>query len=127
MAAKEVLPGLFAIKLGPVNAFLIDEGLTLIDSGLPKNAAEIEEAIRSIGRAPEDLTSIVLTHAHPDHLGSAAHLSGGTIPVAIHGDDIAAGKASLVKVGRPDFEIAVFGHGRPITSGASNKFAQKFG
>ena len=42
-------------------------------------------------------------------------------------DDIEAGRASLAKVARREFEVAVFGHGGPITSGASIRFAKKFG
>ena len=42
-------------------------------------------------------------------------------------DDIDTGKTSLAKLAQLDFEAAVFGHGKPILSGASTKFASKFG
>ena len=41
-------------------------------------------------------------------------------------DDVEEGKASLAKLAHLDFEAAVFGHGRPILSNASKKFAAKF-
>lgn len=90
MDVKEILPRLYVIKLGPVNAYLVedDEGrLAIVDTGYPKSAGAIEAAIRSIGRQPGDLTDILLTHAHPDHLGSAAHLSKTSASVSMHSDD----------------------------------------
>jgi len=41
-------------------------------------------------------------------------------------DDVPAGKANLTKLAGLDFEVAVFGHGKPILSNASKKFARKF-
>ncbi|MFJ2748340.1 MBL fold metallo-hydrolase [Streptomyces sp. NPDC087297] len=51
------------------------EALTLIDAGHAGSAAEIERAIRSLGRAPEQLERIVLTHCHRDHVGAAGELA----------------------------------------------------
>jgi hypothetical protein len=41
-------------------------------------------------------------------------------------DDVASGKASLARLAGLKFEAAVFGHGKPILSGASDKFSAKF-
>jgi hypothetical protein len=41
-------------------------------------------------------------------------------------DDVATGKASLARLAGFKFEAAVFGHGKPILSGASDKFSAKF-
>ena len=73
---KQVVPGLWQVPLGPVNAFLVDDGreVVVIDSGLPGSVTKLEAAIREIGRNPADVRSIVITHAHPDHDGSAAAL-----------------------------------------------------
>jgi glyoxylase-like metal-dependent hydrolase (beta-lactamase superfamily II) len=56
-------------RFGFVNCYLVaeDDGLTLIDTLLPRSAKPIEEAARRIG-AP--IVRIVLTHAHGDHAGS---------------------------------------------------------
>ena len=80
MAAKAITGGLTAVPLGPVNVFLIDapDGLVLIDSGVPEKADAILSAVQSIGKQPSDLKHIILTHAHPDHIGSAAALVEAT-------------------------------------------------
>ncbi|MHA7965739.1 MBL fold metallo-hydrolase [Paenibacillus sp. CAU 1782] len=56
-------------KLFPVNCYLVEEkdGLTLIDAGLSLNSKAIMNAAKAIGKP---ITSIVLTHAHADHVGS---------------------------------------------------------
>ncbi len=66
---------MYELQLGKVNAFLVeDEKLTLIDTGVPDSTGQIIEMIREIGRQPEELKHILLTHSHPDHAGSAAQL-----------------------------------------------------
>ena len=71
MGAQQIVPGVYAISLGIVNAFLIDvDGLTLIDTGLAGSTAKILGAVRGLGRQPSDLRHIVLTHCHADHTGS---------------------------------------------------------
>jgi glyoxylase-like metal-dependent hydrolase (beta-lactamase superfamily II) len=54
---------------GFVNAYLVreDDGLTLVDTMLPRSEKGILEAARSLG-AP--IVRIALTHAHQDHVGS---------------------------------------------------------
>lgn len=56
-------------RLGLVNAFLVreDDGLTLIDTGIPGSAKGLLEAARVAG-AP--IVRIAITHAHGDHAGS---------------------------------------------------------
>lgn len=70
-----VADGVYQVKKG-FRAFIIDgdQGLTLIDTGLPKRAGAFVAGIESIGRSVSDIRSIVLTHSHVDHTGSAARL-----------------------------------------------------
>ena len=56
-------------RLGAVNAYLVveDDGLTLVDTMLPRSQSGILEAARDLGRP---IVRIALTHAHGDHVGS---------------------------------------------------------
>lgn len=77
---EEIAPGIYAIGMGYVNAFLIDagDGLTLVDSGLPKRKDKLLGAIAKLGRTPADLKHILITHHHIDHAGSLADLKAAT-------------------------------------------------
>ena len=74
MGAKRVINGVHVIPMGMANAFLIEgnDGLTLIDAGFPGKEAAVFQAIRGLDRSPDQLKHLVLTHGHPDHIGSAA-------------------------------------------------------
>ena len=84
--------------MGAVNAFVIDDSgeLVLIDTGTPGSAKAILEATGEIGRRPDDLGSILVTHCHPDHSGSLAALTWATGAEAyMHPAD-----AAMVRQGR---------------------------
>lgn len=61
-------------RFGLVNAYLVaeDGGLTVIDTMLPKSAKALVGAAAGLG-AP--ITTILLTHAHGDHIGSLDELA----------------------------------------------------
>lgn len=71
----EIAPGVhrleFAIGSKPMAMYLLDgKGLILIDTGLPSTPEEIYlPAIKAIGRQPEDVQLVVITHADADHIG----------------------------------------------------------
>ena len=48
------------------------ESCYLIDSGVAGSETIIEKYMQSIGRGLKEVRGIFLTHAHPDHIGSAA-------------------------------------------------------
>lgn len=48
------------------------KNLYLIDTGVAGSQTQIVQYIKKIGRNETELKSIFLTHAHPDHIGSAA-------------------------------------------------------
>ncbi|WP_308722980.1 MBL fold metallo-hydrolase [Paenibacillus polysaccharolyticus] len=59
----------FLPRLFPVNVYLVEEeqGLTLIDTGMPFSLKGILETAASLGKP---ITTIILTHAHADHVGA---------------------------------------------------------
>ena len=78
MAAVALAPGLWRIPTMPfdlVNSFLLadeDGSLTLVDTGFRRADRAIVAALAGLGRAPQDVQRIVLTHAHNDHAGGLA-------------------------------------------------------
>jgi glyoxylase-like metal-dependent hydrolase (beta-lactamase superfamily II) len=72
-------------RFGIVNAFLVEEadGLTLVDTTLPRSDKPILAAAGKLGRP---ILRIVLTHAHQDHIGSldvlAAELPGVEVAIS---------------------------------------------
>ena len=71
---KRVIEGVHVVPMGNANAFLIEgeDGLTLVDAGDPHKEAIVFEAISRLGRRPDELKHLILTHCHSDHIGSAA-------------------------------------------------------
>ncbi|MFS4583094.1 MBL fold metallo-hydrolase [Phaeobacter sp. C3_T13_0] len=59
----------------PVNGYLVEQGgaVTLIDAGTADLFGPIlgglEAALRAAGKTPEEITTVVVTHLHPDHIG----------------------------------------------------------
>jgi glyoxylase-like metal-dependent hydrolase (beta-lactamase superfamily II) len=72
----EVADGVFEIGILFVHAHLVvvDDGVVLVDTGLPGRSARIEKALREADRAIGDVRTILLTHWHADHTGNAAEL-----------------------------------------------------
>jgi len=69
---------------GNVYLVVAGSGVVVIDTGIPGNSARILAALDSHGFRTADLRAIVLTHWHPDHVGTAAALRQATgAPVAI--------------------------------------------
>lgn len=99
MALKEIVPGVYQVTLGFVNAYLIDDaesGVTVVDTGLRGSHREIVEALSALGKQPSDVRRILLTHLHRDHTGGLAELERVTgAPAYMHPAD-----AALVREGR---------------------------
>ncbi|MEX0682123.1 MAG: MBL fold metallo-hydrolase [Dehalococcoidia bacterium] len=76
-AVQEIFPFIYHVPLGYVNAYMMAEegGLTLVDAGLPGNDRRFWKAITEIGRKPGDLSHVLVTHHHADHVGSLAALN----------------------------------------------------
>ncbi len=70
--------GTAVVRLGGslVSAHLLadKECMVLVDTGLWGIAAELRRVVAELGRRPEELREIVLTHGHLDHAGGAAEI-----------------------------------------------------
>ncbi|MGZ6839479.1 MAG: MBL fold metallo-hydrolase [Frankiaceae bacterium] len=78
--SRELAPGVHHIPTTPydfVNSYVIaddDGSLTLIDAGLRWAPRRLLAGLAGLGKRPQDVTRIVLTHAHADHAGGVARM-----------------------------------------------------
>lgn len=79
MSIKQLAQDLYVIP-GLVNVYVLEtvDGLALLDTGFPNGAARILAGVRAAGGRPGDIRHILLSHAHADHIGSAAALKRAT-------------------------------------------------
>jgi hydroxyacylglutathione hydrolase len=88
-------------------------GVCLIDTGVAPAAETIFDYIRKTGRKVADISLIIQTHSHPDHIGASRTIKGETAcKVAVH----PAARAWIEDVGLqarerpvPDFDSLVAG------------------
>ena len=72
----EVEAGLHAVRLIGSNAFLIvEDELTLVDAGHRGSIIALRRYLASIGRDISEITRIVCTHGHPDHIGGVHEIA----------------------------------------------------
>ncbi len=94
-------------RFGMVNVYLVreEDGLTLIDAGLPLSAKAILAAAAEMG-AP--IVRILLTHAHGDHIGSldalAAELPEAEVLISSRDARLLA-KDKTMDAGEPDAKL----------------------
>ena len=81
---EEIVPGIYGLGFGYVNAFVVvDERVTLVDSGIPKKGPKLKRAIAEAG-AGRALSDVVITHHHMDHVGSLAAIAPDGVTVWAH-------------------------------------------
>src|SRR5580700_4844546 len=52
-----------------------DGGVVAIDAGMKSSGSDVLHALREIGRLPQDVSALLLTHWHNDHASGAAELA----------------------------------------------------
>ncbi|MEU1973318.1 MBL fold metallo-hydrolase [Microbacterium sp. NPDC019599] len=73
-----------------VASYLVDtdEGITLIDAGLPGHWHDLMRELETLGKSPADIRGLVLTHGDSDHIGFAERLRREHgVPVYVHAAD----------------------------------------
>ncbi len=98
----KVTEGIYQVESVNCNVYLVedDDKLILIDTGLPRSDRKIVKTIEELGRKPTDVSTIVVTHFHIDHVGSLRKMKNTTgAKVAVHeaDADYVAGKRAPPK------------------------------
>jgi glyoxylase-like metal-dependent hydrolase (beta-lactamase superfamily II) len=91
MLQPDAAPGIHRIEDDNTNWYLVeaDDGLTIVDAGVPRSWASLHEALEQLGRSTDDLRALVLTHAHFDHVGFAERARAELgLPVYVHENDV---------------------------------------
>jgi glyoxylase-like metal-dependent hydrolase (beta-lactamase superfamily II) len=88
--ATEVVPNLYQLPLISTGAFLLlEEQITIIDAGWRVSGRRVLEYLDYLGRSPQEISYILSTHYHLDHIGGIAHIqerSAGR--VAVHESEV---------------------------------------
>jgi glyoxylase-like metal-dependent hydrolase (beta-lactamase superfamily II) len=100
---REVAPGVHRIEDSYTNWYLVegDDGITVVDAGVPTSWDSLQRALRELGKSTDDLRALLLTHAHFDHVGFAERARRELgLPVHLHDLDVPLSRHP----GRPDSE-----------------------
>lgn len=109
---KRVFGNTYAVGVAGISVVLIasDQGLILLDGGLPQTAPIIDQNLRKLGFRTADIKLILNSHAHYDHSGGIAALqraSGATVVASAEG-------ARALEDGEPTASDPQFGLGRHV-------------
>lgn len=86
----QIARGVYRVGSDTVNSYLVvdDDGVTIIDAGLPRYWKLLNAELASIGKSLDDVRALILTHGDTDHIGFAARLSAEKgLPAHIHPAD----------------------------------------
>jgi len=86
----KLAPHLHRIGNDIVAAYLVvaDDGVTVVDAGLPGHWKDLLAELDSLGLSPADIKGVVLTHGDSDHIGFAERLRRDHgVPVYVHEAD----------------------------------------
>ncbi|MGA2159759.1 MAG: MBL fold metallo-hydrolase [Dehalococcoidia bacterium] len=94
-APSRVIDGIYMIGGSEISdsmdccIYLVDAGeLILIDTGAGKSTERLIDNIMALGLIPEKLSTIIITHAHIDHIGSLYDLKVQYgVKIIAHADD----------------------------------------
>jgi glyoxylase-like metal-dependent hydrolase (beta-lactamase superfamily II) len=86
------------VNLGFVNAYVLIRGreAAVVDTGTAGNAPKIADAIRGAGLDWDAVHHVILTHYHPDHIGSVGEVLGSAAKATAY-----AGAADIPQIRSP--------------------------
>lgn len=86
------------VDLGFVNAYVLVRGkeAAVVDTGTPNNAAKIADVVRNAGLSWDAVHHVILTHYHPDHIGSIGEVLAAAPKATAY-----AGAADIAQVKSP--------------------------
>ena len=68
----QIAEGVFRLEAGGVGPFLLEaDGFVVVDTGLPRRG---DRVLAELDKFAKRLEAIVITHAHPDHVGNVEFL-----------------------------------------------------
>src|SRR3989475_12712865 len=74
----ELLKGVHVIETYATTTLLVDDRLVLIDTSSDADGGKILDYLAKIKVKPRDLSTIFITHTHPDHVNGLAAIKHGT-------------------------------------------------
>ena len=103
MLFRNNTPFVIPIKLGIVKSFIVKgEKTVIVDTGYAGNGDKILRYLHKNLIKPEEVSLIILTHAHIDHYGSAEELKTKIgAPIAIHRADAEYIEKGINYIGKP--------------------------
>jgi glyoxylase-like metal-dependent hydrolase (beta-lactamase superfamily II) len=86
------------VNLGFVNAYVLIRGkeAAVVDTGTPKNASKIADVVRTAGLGWDAVHHVILTHYHPDHIGSVGEVMAAAVKATAY-----AGAADISQIKSP--------------------------
>jgi glyoxylase-like metal-dependent hydrolase (beta-lactamase superfamily II) len=86
------------VNLQFVNAYVLIRGkeAAVVDTGTPNNASKIADVVRSAGLSWDSVHHVILTHHHPDHVGSVGEVLAAAAKATAY-----AGAADIPQIKSP--------------------------
>lgn len=90
-------------RIGPelVNSYLVEDGgsLVIVDAGAPRYWQALLAGLTTLGRTLSDVSAVLLTHAHVDHIGFAERARQRGVPSRVHELDAALARGDVPNAG----------------------------
>ncbi len=92
------------VNMGFVNAYVLVRGkeVAIVDTGTPNNGSRFADVIRTAGLGWDAVRHVILTHYHPDHIGSMGEVLAAAATATAY-----AGAADIPQIKSPRLIKAV--------------------